>query len=200
MAGVDQRTTFIVGVSFWVGAGFQYGLIFPEFAEAFAGGMLRSGVTAGGLAAIVLTALTELAKPRRGRIETVLDVSALPTVREFVAAFAARGGWDESMANRLHAAAEETLLTLAGGDGDDAHAPQRRLLLTAYKEEGGAVLEFVAGSGEGNLEDRMLLLAERGEALPDEREVSLRLLRHLASSVRHEQYHDSDIVTVRVSA
>ena len=31
-----------------------------------------------------------------------------------------------------------------------------------------------------------------------ERQVSLRLLRHLASSVRHQQYHDADIVSVRV--
>ena len=33
-----------------------------------------------------------------------------------------------------------------------------------------------------------------------EREVSLRLLRHLASSVHHQQYHDTDIVTIRVDA
>ena len=31
-----------------------------------------------------------------------------------------------------------------------------------------------------------------------EREVSLRLLRHIASSVRHQQFHDTDIVTIRV--
>ena len=35
---------------------------------------------------------------------------------------------------------------------------------------------------------------------PVEREVSLRLLRHLASSVHHQQYHDTDILTVRVAA
>jgi len=33
-----------------------------------------------------------------------------------------------------------------------------------------------------------------------EREVSLRLLRHIASSVRHQQFHDTDILTVRVDA
>ena len=33
-----------------------------------------------------------------------------------------------------------------------------------------------------------------------EREVSLRLLRHIASSVRHQQFHETDIVTVRVEA
>ena len=198
--GIDQRSTLIVGISFWVGAGFQYGVIFPEFAREFAGGMLRSGVTSGGLVAIVMTMLTELARPRRSRIETVLDVSALPKVGEFIAAFASRGGWGGSMTSRLHAVAEETLLTLVDRDGDDAGAGKRRLLMTAYKEDGGAVLEFLAGSSDGNIEDRIMLLGEQPAEVPDDREVSLRLLRHLASSVRHEQYHDSDIVTVRVAA
>ena len=30
--------------------------------------------------------------------------------------------------------------------------------------------------------------------------VSLRLLRHYASSVRHSQYHDTDVITVRVES
>jgi len=40
--------------------------------------------------------------------------------------------------------------------------------------------------------------ADRPDDVLMEREVSLRLLRHIASSVRHQQFHDSDIVTVRV--
>ncbi len=35
-------------------------------------------------------------------------------------------------------------------------------------------------------------------ALTDESEISLRLLRHYASSVRHQKYPDVDIVTVEV--
>ena len=54
----------------------------------------------------------------------------------------------------------------------------------------------MAAVGEGNIEDRMMLLGERAE--PNERELSLRLLRHFAGSVRHQQYRDIDIVTVRV--
>ena len=46
----------------------------------------------------------------------------------------------------------------------------------------------------------MALLDEQADAAAIEREVSQRLLRHLASSVRHQQYHDTDVVTVRVSA
>jgi hypothetical protein len=34
---------------------------------------------------------------------------------------------------------------------------------------------------------------------PVENEISLRLLRSYASSVRHQQYHETDIITVRVT-
>ena len=51
-----------------------------------------------------------------------------------------------------------------------------------------------------NLQDRLALLNAQTDELSSEREISLRLLQHLASSVRHQQYHDTDIVTVRVKA
>jgi len=106
------------------------------------------------------------------------------------------------MADRLDAASEETVLTLLDQEeaGDEAgeDSEPRRLLLTAHREGGAAVLEFVAARGEENLQDRIALLGEAGAADSIEREVSLRLLRHLASSVRHQQYYDADILTVRV--
>ena len=70
--------------------------------------------------------------------------------------------------------------------------------MTARAESGGAELEFLAVTGEGNIEDRLALLGVRAAEVPLERDVSLRLLRHLATSVRHQKYHDTDIVTVRV--
>ncbi len=73
------------------------------------------------------------------------------------------------------------------------------LLVVAHKEAGEAVMEFVAAPGTANLEDRIALLGEQTAAASFEREVSLRLLRHLASSVRHQQFHDTDIVTIRVT-
>ncbi len=104
------------------------------------------------------------------------------------------------MTDRLEAAAEETLLTLFRQDEGEAQREQGRLLLVAHKEGGGAVLEFVAAVGEGNIQDRIVLLGEQKAGAPLEREISLRLLRHHASSVRHQQYYDMDIVTVRVEA
>ena len=214
--GIDYRKGLVAGVSFWVGVGFQHGLIFPDFFAGVAGGLLQNGMTAGGLAAILMTLFLELSAPRRRRFEADLDVSVLPRMREFLGAFAARSGWDEEMAGRLDAAGEETLLTLLAAQEESDEAPEtgdaaprgdagrepggRRLLLVAHKEGDGAVLEFVAAAGNENLQDRIALLGERSAGAPVEREVSLRLLRHVASSVHHQQYHDTDIVTVRVDA
>ena len=199
-AGVDYRKGLVAGVAFWAGVGFQYGAIFPEFTRDFAGGLLNSGVTAGGLIAILLTLFIEATKRRPRRLGTACNVSALPEIGAFLTAFASSNGWDEAMVHRLQAVAEETLLSLIEGDQEGAEGNRQRLLLTARKEDGRAVLEFAAGSGDGNLEDRIALLGEDAAETSAEREVSLRLLRHLASSVRHEQYHDTEFVTVRVDS
>ena len=196
--GLDYRKGLIAGLSFWIGIGFEFGLIFPEYAADFAGGLLQNGMTAGGLAAILMTAFMELTKPRRRKIELKFDFAALHEIREFLRNFAARSGWGEGMVERLDAVSEETMLTLLREDEAEGESGQRRLLLIACSEDGGAILEFVAAKGEENLQDRIALLGEVGGADEIEREVSLRLLRHLASSVRHQQYHDTDIVTVRV--
>ena len=73
----------------------------------------------------------------------------------------------------------------------------RRLVVGASLADGMAELEFTAVSGEENIEDSLAYLPEQPE-IEDEREISFRLLRHYAFSVRHQKYHNVDIVTVQV--
>lgn len=194
--GLGYRDGLIVGIAFLAGVSFQYGMIFPEHVSGFAGGLLENGMNAGGLAAILMTLFLRVTDPRRSRIETGSDPSDLVAIRGFLGDFSSRNGWGREMANRLAAAMEETLLTL----GEGAANARRRLQLTARRDGDSAVLDlFVAPVGD-NLQDRVALLGEVEDDTPVAREVSLRLLRHLASSVRHRQYHDTDIVTVRVEA
>ena len=174
-------------------------MIFPESVAELAGGLLQNGMTAGGFVAIFMTLLTDLTTPRH-RMETELNVSALPKIREFLLGFASQSGWDAQMADRLDAASEETLLTLIEREGAGAEKDRQRLLLVAYKEDGGAILEFVPRQEKKTFRTGSRCLAHRTDDTRVEQEVSLRLLRHLASSVRHQQYHGTDIVTIRVDA
>ncbi|MXX85233.1 MAG: hypothetical protein F4Y71_02100 [Acidobacteria bacterium] len=194
--GMNLQKAVIVGLSFWVGSGFQGAAIFPELLEGFWGVLLDNGMTAGGLMAILLMVFLNLTGARPKRLATILDMEAGPKIDEFLTSEAFRRGWDGSSTARLVSAGEEALLTLLEvGEAGDAEV--RQLRLTARTGRRSAELEFVAVAGDVNIEDRMTMLGDRPE-VPDESEISLRLLRHYASSVRHQKYPDVDIVTVEV--
>ena len=197
--GLDYRKGLIAGIAFWIGLGFENDMIFPEQAAAFAGGLFTNAMTSGGLAAILMTLFLDLTESRRSRMDAALDPKALPKIREFLRSFAAREGWGADMGDRLDAVGEEALLSLVQpDDGGPEGAAPRRLRLVARRDDAGAVLEFTTAPREDNIQDRLAVLEDPGDDPSMEREVSLRLLRHLASSVRHQQYHDVDIVTVHV--
>ena len=195
----DYRKGLIAGVAFWIGVGFQNHLIFPEYLDGFAGGFLENGMTAGGLVAIALQLSMEVMQARRRRLRTDLAMSELPRIRKFLSDFATGHGWGAPMSERLDAVAEETLLTLLDVDRADDGVAGRALRVTASKQDGRAVLEFVAAAQGENIEDRLAVLGEPTAARPVERDISLRLLQHYAASVLHQQYHELEIVTVQVS-
>ncbi|MCE2390100.1 MAG: purine/pyrimidine permease [Proteobacteria bacterium] len=196
--GADARKGVIVGLSFWIGVGFQNQVIFPEHLGGFWGALLGNGMTTGGLTAMALTAFLNFTSSRARRIRTDLDSAAVSPIDDFLCAYAEGRRWPEEAAERLRAAGEEALLSLLQRHAQEDDAPPPRLLLTARNDGPDAVLEFVVATGGGNLEDRLLLLSER-PLQPEPNELSLRLLRLYASSVQHQQYHGTDIVIVRVN-
>ena len=58
---------------------------------------------------------------------------------------------------------------------------------------------WIGAGGEENIEDRLALLGKGAAESSLERDVSLRLLRHLATEVRHRQYYDTDFIRIRVA-
>ena len=195
--GLDHRKAAVVGLSFWLGVGFENEMIFADLLRGNWGALLGNGMTAGCLTAILLTAFMELTAPRRRRLETELALASTSKIDKFLHAFAAKNGWNESATGRLRAAGEETLTVLMQQAEADATAKGRRLLLTARSAERAVELEFFAAIAGENLEDRLAYLSEQPE-IPDEQEISFRLLRHYATSVRHHKYNGIDIVTVQV--
>ena len=195
--GMNLQKAVIVGLSFWIGTGFQARAIYPELLDGSWGVLLDNGMTAGGLMAILLMVFLNLTGARPKRLDASLDMSAGAKIEEFLRRQAGRRGWDEASTGRLVSAGEEALLTLLP-DGESDESASRQLRLTARTGRRSAELEFVAAAGDMNIEDRMAMLGDRPE-VPDESEISLRLLRHYASSVRHQKYPDVDIVTVEVT-
>ena len=193
--GLDYRKSLIVGFSFWVGLAFQFDMVYPELLQGFWGDLLGQGMTAGGITVILLSGFLDLTARRPGRLRSTLAIEAIPEIDAFLCKFAERMRYDEPMTDRLRAVAEEAVHSLLG-DGESGQ--ERKLLLVARGEGRSADLEFIAVGADANLEEQLALLSEGVTGWPNEAEIPLRLLRHYATSVRHQQYHDTDIVTCRV--
>ena len=196
--GLDYRKALVVGVSFSLGSGLQSQDIFGELFGNAWGLMLNNGVLTGGLAAILITSFMELIQPRRRRLKANLDVSALTRIDGFLRSLAADWGWNDTSTNRLCLVAEEVLLSLLGKDKTDGTGSGRSLTIYARRHGTTVDLEFLATPQNENIEDRIAYLSEQVES-PEEHEMSFRLLKQLASTVRHQKYHGIDIVSVQVN-
>ena len=161
-------------------------------------------MTVGGLTVILLTIFSEVTGGRRARLKTRLSDDTWSEVDAFLVKFAARRGWGEEMETRLRAVGEETMQILGRAEADAAAETEtgeaRSLLLIASSDGPAADLEFIATTDEKNVEDQLAMLSEAAAGVPVEAETPLRLLRHYASSIRHQQYHDIDILTIRVES
>ena len=198
--GPERRNALVAGLAFWIGAGIQFQAIFPSHLATPTGRMLANGLTAGGLTILLLNLFIQYTGPRRHRTEVRLSADRQPELDRFMVDFAARYEWPAPTTERLRAAAEEALLSLLRQEHDE-HAPAvegRRLRVVARNLREGALLEFTAATNAGNLENEMSVLAESPDPA-SERDLSLALLRHHASSLKHHQYHNVDILTVRVN-
>ena len=195
--GLDHRKAVVAGVALSIGVGLENQNIFADLLDGTWSAVLGNGMTAGVLATILMTWFMELSSPRRTRLEVELDISVMPKIDAFLLELASKIGWNVSSTERLRAAGEETLLSLLQPAGDYAADNASRLIVIARPRGGTVEMEFLAVFEKENIEDRLAYLSDQAE-VPDEHEISFRLLRHYASSVRHRKYHGIDIVTVQV--
>ena len=196
--GVDGRKAAVIGVSLWIGIGFQNQVILPDLLTGTVGTLLSNGMTTGSVCVILFTVLMEYTSRRRRRLNVAMSLSSLPRIDSFLQGFATSVGWNEVSINRLRSAGEETLSSLLSQYEESEEDARKRLIIAARRADAAIEMEFVVTTEGGNLEDKMAYLNEQPE-IPDEREISFRLLRHYASSVQHHKYHDIDIITVQVA-
>ncbi len=200
----NREKVIVSGMCFWIGAAFQFGLFNVPDLNPVLNGLFKSGITTGGFAAVAMILYLELTNPRRMRFRSKLDIDSLPELNEFIANFANTRRWSDAMRDRLMAVAEETLLTLAPLDLEmtldepDEPEEERTLVVIASSEGDVAELEFIGGEGGQNIEDRVRQLQDFEDESIIENELSLQLLQNYASSVRHQQFRGTDIITVNV--
>ncbi|MCY4529913.1 MAG: hypothetical protein OXD46_12880 [Chloroflexi bacterium] len=195
--GLDPKRVLVVALASALGLGLHdHSIIGDVFGDEI-GGLLGNGVTIGAVVAVGMTLLLEAVSLRRSRLEVTLDMDSLPAIDEFLTGLSSRLGWNETSTLRLRAAGEETLASLQAREDDADSSEHPRLIINARPQGTMVELEFVATTRKENVEDLLAYLADE-TAVPTFDDLSLRLLRHHTSAVRHQKFHGVDIVTVQV--
>ncbi len=195
---IDFRKGIIVGVSFFIGVGFQFNLIFPDFFTGSFGKLFQNGMTSGGITALFLMLIWRFSLEKKVKFTSALELSKLPIVENFIRAHSADWNVSDAVVQRLCLANEETMLSLLEGEQQSAQEKTRVLIVTMVRRSGTAEIEYMATIDQKNIEDRMAMLNESASEF-DTGSLSLRVLHHLATSVKHQKYFDTDIVSIQVS-
>ena len=194
---VDHKRAAITGVSMVLGlsAGALSG-----FFDGTASHLVGNTIVTGGMAAIGMTAVTEFSRFRTRKLRTDLSQSSLATVDDFLRQFADANSWTDEGKNRLRLVGEEVLLNLLETEDSEPPETKRNLVATIRPQGGSVELEIVVASDDafdGNIENRIAYLGQ-DEALEEEQQLSVRILRHYASSVHHRKYFGIDVVSCHV--
>ena len=195
--GLDPRRVLVVALASALGLGLHNHPVMSDLLGDELGGLLGNGVTIGAVIAIGMTFLLEATDMRRSRLEVTLDMASLPAIDEFLSGLATRLAWNEASTLRLRAAGEETLASLLELEDEADGSERARLIVNARPQATMIELEFVATTRKENVEDQLAYLTDEAHIAAFD-DLSLRLLRSYASTVRHQKFHGVDIVTVQV--
>ena len=197
--GFTPQKSVIMGLALTISVGLQSRNILAVVLGDFWGIAFGNSVVVGILSALLMSMVVDFTISRRRRLNTELDISAAPAIGEFLRRIGTGLNWSDSSVERLCAAGEETLSSMLELRDDYEDDTPPRLIVSAKRGAGSLEIEFTAVFAEENIEDRIAFMSEQAET-PDVDDISFRLLRHYASSVRHRKYHGIDVVTVQVDA
>lgn len=197
--GLNPQKAVIMGLALTIAVGLQSRNILAVVLGDFWGVAFGNSVVVGILSALLMSMVVDFTISRRRRLNTELDVAAAPTIEEFLRRVGTDLDWSDSSVERLCAAGEETLSSMLELRDDYEDDKPPRLIVSAKRGVGSLEIEFTAVFAEENIEDRIAFMSEQAET-PNVDDISFRLLRHYASSVRHRKYHGIDVVTVQVDA
>ncbi len=196
--GVDLHSGMMIGLALLAGIAVESNLFGSGSIERFSNGALNA-MTIGGVFVIVLTWVMNLTYSRAQRFKMELDTMEVPKLHEFLRDFTHRYGWSDEMSYRMQSIGEEALITLKSSEDLSSEEDFHQLRVLARRIRKGAKLEFVSVTGQAsNLEDQMVLLGHQVNPDTLAQEIPLRILRKLAASVHHQQFHGGDVLTLEI--
>lgn len=195
--GLDFEKGFIVGLSFWLGIGFQQKAIFTDSIPSWAEVFFANGMTIGTILVLILVAILNLKRGRKKVLTNLFNEHSITNVKRFLNQYVQQNGWDDSVNYKLQLAAEETLLALLEARKSQSDAKPSKLNIELRKLDEMIELDIAVAGVEDNMED-MITDVNNAENLSINM-LSSKLIHAVTEDFRHYQFHGVDYICLQVS-
>jgi NCS2 family nucleobase:cation symporter-2/xanthine permease XanP len=195
--GLTYEKGFIVGMGFWLGAGFQQKAIFPDVIPEWLAPILGNGMTSGTVVTVILVALLGLRRSHRKSVETHLTEAAMPEVRELIGhAHARNPDWSPPVAERLQLAAEEVVLALIEMRENTTESATDKLHMEIVT--GGETVELSVGVAPLHDDIKDLIDASMSSKPMSMSKLPFQILGELVEDLQHYRYFGLDYISLTI--
>ena len=186
--GMSFDNGIVFGLSLWLGIGFQNQQLFNGLMPDALASLLNNGMTAGGISAVLLSALISLKNKRQSKTKIPLKPEGISPCLAFVNDKARDADWRGDDLNRLLLAAEEAFVYLLESAGESIQDLELRIRADAERAE----IEIRCADSGVNLET----LTREVEETTDSDVIGLRVLKHMTDELKHQQFRNGEFLVL----
>ena len=189
--GMSFDNGIVFGLALWLGIGFQNQQLFDGLLPDYLSSLLNNGMTAGGIAAVLLSWLVSLKNKRQSRDTQPLSAEGLNSSLAFVTEKARDSDWRGEDLNRLLLAVEEAFVYMMSNTPDGVTELELRIRAAADNAE----VEMRCGETKTNVETKLrnIDMSENPEDL------GLKVLKHMTDDLKHQQFSNGEFLILRLN-
>ena len=189
--GMSFDNGIVFGLALWLGIGFQNQQLFDGLMPDYLASLLNNGMTAGGIAAVLLSWLVSLKNKRQAKTVQVLDKAGLAGALAFVTEKARESDWRGEDLNRLVLAVEEAFVYVM------THTPPgvRELELRVRAASDSAEVEIRCGETTSNVETKLRNI----DTSENPEDLGLKVLKYMTDDFKHQQFSNGEFLILRLN-
>lgn len=196
-SGLDRRSAFLIGISFWAGFTAEYDLFFSQLIPAWGEAFLNNGIAVGGGMAFLLSLLYSLFPGKKTALRLKPEMKALRQLQDFLAEASTAFSLTDKTSFQLQLLCEETFVYLVSAAGE-AGDKTKELRFTLTADEQGLLVEVQDRSEVEDI-DMVTLPEDPGTASQAELDrLGLALLGKIASDVTHIRISGTNYISFRL--
>lgn len=189
--GMSFDNGIVFGLALWLGIGFQNQQLFDRLMPDYLASLLNNGMTAGGIAAVLLSWLVSLKNKRQAKTVQALDKAGLAGALAFVTEKARESDWRGEDLNRLVLAVEEAFVYVMTNTPEGV----RELELRVRAASDSAEVEIRGGETTSNVETKLRNI----DTSENPEDLGLKVLKYMTDDFKHQQFSNGEFLILRLN-